>query len=131
MPYLTNSSNWHIREELLNILIKCFLTSGDPASEFDPYQILESIIQLFNDQKEKIRNLSLEAIAAFASMGGRNKIIEIIFHNNVDKEICELISSRLEYGMFPALNPDGSVDIPYSEQFVNYEVDSVAHSIAN
>jgi len=27
LPYLNNSSNWHIREELLNLLIKCFLTS--------------------------------------------------------------------------------------------------------
>jgi hypothetical protein len=26
LPYLNNSSNWHIREELLNLLIKNFLT---------------------------------------------------------------------------------------------------------
>ena len=29
LPYLNNSSNWHIREELLNLLIKCFLHSQD------------------------------------------------------------------------------------------------------
>lgn len=78
LPYLNNSSNWHIREELLNLLIKCFLKSKDPM-EFDAYQILDSILQLFNDTKEKIRNLALEAIAAFASLGFDTKINEILF----------------------------------------------------
>lgn len=36
LPYLNNSSNWHIREELLHLLIKCFLTSKD-TNEFDSY----------------------------------------------------------------------------------------------
>jgi hypothetical protein len=35
LPYLNNSSNWHIREELLNLLIRCFLTSQNPELEFD------------------------------------------------------------------------------------------------
>jgi hypothetical protein len=43
LPYLNNSSNWHIREELLFLLIKCFLVSNDPK-EFDSYQILDSTI---------------------------------------------------------------------------------------
>ena len=43
LPYLNNSSNWHIREELLNLLIKSFLKSTD-ANEFDSYQILDSIL---------------------------------------------------------------------------------------
>ena len=30
LPYLNNSSNWHIREELLHLLMKCFLCSNDP-----------------------------------------------------------------------------------------------------
>lgn len=48
LPYLNNSSNWHIREELLNLLIKCFLTCEE-QNEFDAYQVLDSILQLFND----------------------------------------------------------------------------------
>lgn len=43
LPYLNNSSNWHIREELLNLLIKCFLKSKD-QNEFDSYQILDSVL---------------------------------------------------------------------------------------
>ena len=27
LPYLCNSSSWHVREELLNVLIICFLKS--------------------------------------------------------------------------------------------------------
>jgi hypothetical protein len=27
LPYLNNSSNWHVREELLNVLMICFLKS--------------------------------------------------------------------------------------------------------
>lgn len=33
--------------------------------------------------------------------------------------------------MFPTLNHEGNVEIPYQEQFQNYDVDSVAHSMAN
>jgi hypothetical protein len=36
-------------------------------------------LQLFGDTKEKIRNLALEAIAAFASIGDRKKMVEILF----------------------------------------------------
>jgi hypothetical protein len=112
LPYLNNSSSWHIREELLNLLIKCFLKSQD-KTEFDAYQILDSILQLFNDNKEKIRNLALEAIAAFASIGYDKKINEILFQLKVDKDICDLIKTRFEYGMFPLINKDGNVEIPY------------------
>jgi len=101
LPYLNNSSNWHIREELLHVLIKCFLKAEDPIAQFDPLQILDSVLQLFNDTTEKIRNLSLEALATFACIGFKDKILEIMFRNNVEKDIIELVTSRLEYGMFP------------------------------
>lgn len=90
LPYLNNSSNWHIREELLNLLIHCFLSSRDQA-DFDCYQILDSILQLLNDTKEKIRSLALEAIAAFASIGELKKISEVMFQLNIEKDICELV----------------------------------------
>lgn len=130
LPYLNNSSNWHIREELLHLLMKCFLCSQDP-SLFDAFQILDSVIQLFNDSKEKIRNLALETIAAFSSLGLRNKILDIMYRNSADKDIVELIKERLDYGMLPFLNREGLVEIPYQEQLANFDVDSVAHSIAN
>jgi hypothetical protein len=48
IPYLTNSTNWHIREELLNLLMICFLTSKN-FYEFDSYQLIEAILKLFQD----------------------------------------------------------------------------------
>ena len=129
LPYLNNSSNWHIREELLNLLIKSFLRSTD-TYEFDSYQILDSILQLFNDNKEKIRNLALEAIAAFASIGYDTQINEVLFQMKIGKDICDLIQSRLEYGMFPCINQDGNVEIPYQNENANYDVDSVAHNMS-
>ena len=50
LPYLCNSSSWHVREELLNVLIICFLKSknieafGNSVYEFDQYKILEVLL---------------------------------------------------------------------------------------
>jgi hypothetical protein len=85
---------------------------------------------LFNDNKEKIRNLALEAIAAFASIGYDTQINEVLFQMKVGKDICDLIQSRLEYGMFPCINQDGNVEIPYQNENANYDVDSVAHNMS-
>ena len=115
LPYLNNSSNWHIREELLNLLIKCFLTSQD-ASEFDAYQCLDSILQLFNDQKEKIRILALEAVAAYTSITDKQKIIEVMFQLNVNKEFLQLVTQRIDEGMYPTINNEGNIDLPYKDQ---------------
>ena len=71
-PYLNNSSNWHIREELLNVLIISFLKAKS-LYEFEPYQICDSILRLLNDQKERIQLVAMEAIAAFQSISGENK----------------------------------------------------------
>ena len=126
LPYLNNSSNWHIREELLHLLIKCFLSTKEPK-EFDSYQILDSILRLFGDKKEKIRNLALEAIAAFASIGDRKKVNEILYSLKVDKDVRELVQSRLDYGMYPVLNQQGVVEFHYQEMSNNnYDCESVA-----
>ena len=48
LPYLSNSTNWHIREELLNVLIICFLKSRN-FYDFDGITILETILKLLKD----------------------------------------------------------------------------------
>jgi hypothetical protein len=48
IPYLSNSSNWHIREELLNVLIICFLKSRN-FYDFDAFSVIESLIKLLKD----------------------------------------------------------------------------------
>lgn len=77
IPHLNNSSNWHIREELLNVLIISFLKSQS-IYDYDPYQIIDGIIRLLNDQKERIQLVAMEAISAFASISDKVKVREII-----------------------------------------------------
>ena len=85
LPYLYNSSSWHVREELLNVLIICFLKSknieayGNSVYEFDQYKILEVLLQMLDDQKERIRFTALEAIVAFVSIGNKLSAQEIIY----------------------------------------------------
>jgi hypothetical protein len=78
LPYLNSSTNWHIREELLNVLIICFLRSKN-FYDFDAFQVIESILALLNDSKERIRLLSLEALSAYSSIGNKFSVKEILY----------------------------------------------------
>ena len=78
LPYLNNSSSWHVREELLNVLILCFLRSKN-IFEFDQYSVLEALLRGLDDQKERNRFIALEAIVAFASIGNKIGTREIIY----------------------------------------------------
>jgi hypothetical protein len=107
-PYLNNSSNWHIREELLNVLIISFLKARSMA-EFDPIQICDSIIRLLNDQKERIQLVAMETIAAFVSIGEiatiRDIISQIVVKENLSPYLLDRIASRLNYELPPIINP--------------------------
>ena len=72
LPYLNNSSSWHVREEMLNVLIICFLKSKN-IFEFDSYAILEALLRALEDPKERNRFIALEAIVAFSSIGNKSK----------------------------------------------------------
>jgi hypothetical protein len=78
IPYLSNSSNWHIREELLNVLIICFLKSRN-FYDFDAFTVIESLIKLLKDQKERIKLLALEALVAYGSIGNKFSVREIVY----------------------------------------------------
>ena len=107
LPYLNNSSNWHIREELINLLIRCFLTLHD-KTEFSSIQVLDSLLQLLiKDQNDKIRSLALESIVAFSSVfykSAEKNVAELLCQLTDNKEIFEIINQRIESGMFPYLN---------------------------
>lgn len=115
LPYLHNSSSWHIREELLNVLIICFLKSKN-FQEFDAYRIFETLLRMLDDSKDRIRFTALEAIVAFVSIGNKINAKEII-NQLADKQISELISERLEASldMTPYLNENGALELPYLE----------------
>jgi hypothetical protein len=78
LPHLKNSSSRHTREELLNVLIMCFLKSKS-IYEFDSFVILKTLIRMLEDQKERIRFTALEAIVAFVSIGNKLSSKEVIY----------------------------------------------------
>jgi hypothetical protein len=111
LPYLTNSSNWHIREELLFLILKIIMTSD--VQSLDILQLLSSAISLFGDSKEKIRNLALETVASVRQVSNQKFLMESLLHLQVDNEVIGLINQRLEQGMLPLLSEEGEVEIPY------------------
>ena len=104
-----------MREELLNVLILCFLRSKN-IFEFDQYSVLEALLRGLDDQKERNRFIALEAIVAFASIGNKIGTREIIYQL-AEKHISELVIERLEAApdMNPYLGEVGVLELPYLE----------------
>lgn len=94
LPYLTNSTNWHVREELLNIMIICFLKSRN-FYEFDAFKVIEGILKLLEDTKDRVRMIAIETLVTYASIGNKLSIREIVFQL-VDKYTYDIITHRLE-----------------------------------
>lgn len=91
------------------------------------------MLRLFNDAKEKIRNLALEAIAAYSSINSKKNINEILFQLKVEKDLIDIVNQRMDQGMLPYISTEGTLELPFQDQMqnLNYDVDSVAHSMAN
>ena len=62
----------------MNILIICFLKSRN-FYDFDAFQVIEAILKLFRDLKERIQLLSVEALTAYASIGNKFSVKEIVY----------------------------------------------------
>jgi len=125
LPYMNNSSNWHIREELLNVLIICFLKSSE-AEDFDSFAVVKGALLLLTDQKERIKLQALEALVAYASICSEVK--EVVF-SLVDGNTFQVIAERLDQGQPPFINEEGALEIPYLDQ-VELTVDPGVNSAA-
>ena len=62
----------------MNVLIICFLRSKN-FYDFDAFKVIEAILGLLNDQKERVRLLSLEALSAYSSIGNKFSVKEILY----------------------------------------------------
>lgn len=113
LPYLNNSTNWHIREELLNVLMICFLKSRN-FYDFDAFLLIEAILKLLRDTKERIKLLAVETLVAYASIGNKFSIKEVVYQV-VDKATYDIITERLEEELVPFINDDGALEVPYLE----------------
>lgn len=117
LPFLNQSYNWHVRDELLNVLMICFLKSRGTHSlgDFDVFAVTEVILNLLEDQKERVRHVALEALATYYSVGNKFSIKEIV-NQLVDKTTYDVITDRFQIGLFPYLDDEGVLCLPYLDQ---------------
>ena len=76
--YLKNSTNWHVREELLNALTIWFI-KGQSDFEHEPAQIMETLISLMDDQKDRVRSLAQECLVAYSYYVNKYNFKELLF----------------------------------------------------
>lgn len=117
LPYLSNSQNWHIREELLNVLIVCFLRSRN-FYDFDAFKVVEVLLSLLHDSKARIKYLALEALACYSSIGNKFSFFEIVYQL-VEADIQEIIAERIEQELFPYINEEGTLQFPFIDNIEN------------
>lgn len=70
---------------------------------------------MLKDQKERIKLLSLEALVAYASIGNKFSVKEIVYQL-VEQSTYEAIAERMDMELVPFLNPEGALEIPYLDQ---------------
>jgi hypothetical protein len=63
------SANWHVREEVMHILITAMLTPNQNYA-FDFLKLVEPIARLLDDEKTKIRFVATETLAVLAHACG-------------------------------------------------------------
>jgi hypothetical protein len=60
------------------VLVICFLKAKSYYS-FEAYPIVEGVIKLMGDSKERIKMLALETLAVYASIGNKFSVKEIVY----------------------------------------------------
>lgn len=81
VPYLS-SSNWHVREEVLHLVLISFLNG---SNEFDYFNVVDAIAKMLDDQKSKVRFTCKETLAALVFKGDQKKVCEILYELVEDK----------------------------------------------
>lgn len=69
------SSNWHIREEVLNVLLACMLTP-DQVHDVDFLEWVPVIVPLIDDDKPKVRFVAQETLAVVSRVCGKDKVMQ-------------------------------------------------------
>ena len=103
IPVLVDSlsnPNWHIREEVVIILVACVLEKV----EFDYLSIIPNLAKLLDDSKTKIRYITTEFFALLA----QNQSIELLktLRPIVDETAISALQQRFQYKAMPILTED-------------------------
>ena len=89
------------------MLIVCFLRSRN-FYDFDAFKVVEALIKLLQDNKQRVKYLALEALVCYSSIGNKFSLKEIVYQL-VDQEVYELITERIEQEMIPFINEEGTL----------------------
>ena len=106
-PFLTHD-NWHIREEVLSILIMSWITSNSTWGLSDP-KILSQICQFVSDDKEKVSSAAFEALWLILS---KDSSTAIILNSYLDPKVYNSVSERWLSKILATVNYDGIVEFP-------------------
>jgi hypothetical protein len=69
LPHI-NSENWHVREEVINVINMCFIY--DCSISFNSGHILKALSTRLQDEKAKVRQVAGEAIAVYLAQSNSN-----------------------------------------------------------
>jgi hypothetical protein len=117
IPYLA-SNKWHIREEVLELIILCFLEAKNSLeyelliSEIDYASLIQRIIKLIHDDKAKVVQIAFEAVATLAHIGDKDEVMKLLRELN-DAETLRKLMERIEAECIPKINSEGLLEFPY------------------
>jgi hypothetical protein len=100
--------NWHIREEILSILIMACISSNSTWGLSDP-KMISQVCSLTNDDKEKVSTAAFEALCIILS---KDSSTAIILDSYLNPKIYNAISERCLSGILASVNYDGIVEFP-------------------
>lgn len=89
------SSNWHIREEVLNVIITAML--NPPKEPYDFLNLAPHIAKLLDDPKTKVRFVATEALVSAVKRCGLenvNRILEPILDESIYRKLQDRFSGN-------------------------------------
>lgn len=98
------SQNWHIREEVVQLLITAML-SALPNFEYDFLQVIPWVCKLLKDQKPKVKFAAVETFAVLAHLKGSEAVLEAA-SGLIDEDQIETLRSRFLQTHLPILQEE-------------------------
>lgn len=99
------NKNWHIREEVINVLIAGMLLNPIEVG-YDYSELIPAIAKLLDDSKTKIRHVATEALAVAVSVIGESTVNDLLRHL-VDDDAFRGLQIRFRDNKLPAVREDG------------------------
>ena len=98
------SQNWHIREEVVQLLITAML-SALPNWEYDFLQVIPWVCRLLRDPKPKVKFAAVETLAVLAHLRGSETVLEATMEL-IDEDQNEALRSRFLQTHLPILQEE-------------------------